>query len=127
MQDLITKIVAETGLVPQKAELAVGILLNLLASQGDKPKVQDLFAAMPGAHDLATKHGGGDGGGLMGKMAGGMMGGPLVVFAKLQGAGLNTDQIKTVATMTLQHAKDTAGVDRLRAAAANIPGISGYL
>jgi hypothetical protein len=123
MQDLITKIVAETGLIPQKAEQAVGILLNLLETQGDRAKVADLFAAIPGAQDLAAKHGGG----LMGMMAGGMMGGPLVVFAKLQGAGLNMDQIKTVATRTLQHAKDTAGIARVRAAAANIPGISGYL
>jgi hypothetical protein len=129
MQDLITKIVAETGLRPERAEQAVGILLNLLATQGDKAKVTELFTALPGAQDLVLRHGGdgASGGGLMGMLAGGMMGGPLAMITKLQSAGLNTDQIKSVAAMTLQHAMNVAGPERVRAAAANIPGVSGYL
>lgn len=123
MQDLIAKIVAETGLAPGKAEKSVGILLSLLATQGDKAKVVELFAVLPSAEALANIQSGG----LMGMMAGGMMGGPLVMFTKLQGLGLSMEQVKSVAALTLQHATSVAGIEKVRAAAANIPGISGYL
>jgi hypothetical protein len=129
MQDLIVRIVAETGLSSVVAEKAVGILLGLVATQGDKAGVAALFDRLPGAADLVKAHcgDGAAGSGLMGMLAGGMMGGPLAMFAKLQAAGLSMDQIKTVAAMTLHHAKSVAGADRVRVAAANIPGISGYL
>jgi predicted lipid-binding transport protein (Tim44 family) len=129
MQSLIAKIVKATGLEASKAEKAVGILLNLVATQGDKPKVAELFAKMPGAADLVAAHGGdgAGGGGLMGILAGGMMGGPLAMITKLQAIGLNVDQIKQVGTLTLNHAKKVAGVKAVREAAANIPGLNSYI
>ena len=129
MQELIANIMSATGLDQAKTEKAVGILLNLVATQGDKSKVADLFAAMPGSEDLVKQHGGDSagGGGLMGLLAGGMMGGPLAMITKLSAAGLSTDQIKQVAAITLDHVKKVVGPERLRAAAANIPGLSGYL
>jgi hypothetical protein len=129
MQDLIDTIVANTGLERPKAERAVGILLNLVATQGDKVKVDLLFEKMPGARELVMTHGGdgAGGGGLMGILAGGMMGGPLAMITKLQATGLSVDQIKQVGTLTLDHAKKVAGADALRAAAGNIPGLSSYI
>lgn len=129
MQSLISKITLATGLEPLKAEKAVGILLNLVATQGDKTKVAELFAKMPGAAELATAHGGdgAGGGGLMGMLAGGMMGGPLAMITKLQAIGLNVDQIKQVGTLTLNHAKKVAGIKAVREAAANIPGLNSYI
>jgi hypothetical protein len=129
MKELIDTITAQTGLTVDRAEKAIGILLNLLATQGDKAKVEELFAAMPGAAELAKTHGGDGaaGGGLLGMLAGGMMGGPLAMISKLSAAGLSTDQIKTVAVLTLDHAKAKAGPERVRAAAANIPGVGSYL
>ena len=79
MDELVTKISAATGLAPQKAEQALGIMLNLVKTQGNQNKVAELFAKLPGADALVAKHGG-DGassGGLLGMLAGGMMGGPL--------------------------------------------------
>jgi predicted lipid-binding transport protein (Tim44 family) len=129
MQVLISKITSSTGIEAAKAEKAVGILLNLVATQGDKSKVAELFAAMPGAEDLVKLHGGDSagGGGLMGILAGGLMGGPLAMITKLSAIGLSTDQIKQVAALTLDHAKQVVGPAKLRAVAANIPGLSGYL
>jgi hypothetical protein len=97
MQELIDRIVEKTGLAPEKAEKAAGIMLSLVKSQGDKNKVQQLFDAIPGAADLADRHGadGGKAGSLFNMLGGGMMGGPLVAVTKLQSAGLNMDQIKT--------------------------------
>ncbi len=129
MQDLITKIMATTNISAGKAEAAVGILLNLVATQGDKSKVEVLFKKMPGAADLAAKHGGdgAGGGGLMGILAGGLMGGPLAMITKLQAIGLSVDQIKKVGTLTLDHAKKQAGIKAVREAAANIPGLNTYI
>jgi predicted lipid-binding transport protein (Tim44 family) len=129
MQILVAEIVTKTGLTPATAEKAVGILFNLLVTQGDKPKVGELFNTMPGAEDLARKHGGdgAGGGGLMGILAGGLMGGPLAMITKLQAIGLSMDQIKQVGTLTLNHAKAAAGTDAVRAAVANIPGVNTYI
>jgi hypothetical protein len=129
MQDLITKIVATTNINAGKAEAAVGILLNLVVTQGDKAKVEALFKKMPGAADLAAKHGGdgAGGGGLMGILAGGLMGGPLAMITKLQAIGLNMDQVKQIGTLTLAYAKKKAGVKAVREAAANIPGLNTYI
>ena len=84
---------------------------------------------MPGAADLVAKHGGdgAGGGGLMGILAGGMMGGPLAMIVKLQAIGLSMEQMKVVGSATLDHLKHKGGVELVRAAAANIPGINSYI
>ena len=68
---------------------------------------------MPGAAELAREHGGDGagrgGGGLLGMLAGGMMGGPLAAISKLTSAGLSMDQIKALGTTTLDYAKEKAG------------------
>jgi hypothetical protein len=129
MQTLVADIVTKTGLAPATAEKAVGILLNLLATQGDKPKVEALFAKLPGASALAKTHGGdgAGGGGLMGILAGGLMGGPLAMITKLQATGLSTDQVKQVGAITLDYAKKEAGIKAVREAVANIPGLNSYI
>jgi hypothetical protein len=129
MQNLISKITNATGLDSATAEKAVGILLNLVATQGDKAKVATLFEKLPGAAELVAAHGGdgAGGGGLMGMLAGGLMGGPLAMITKLQAIGLNVDQIKKVGTLTLDHAKKQAGIKAVREAAANIPGLNTYI
>jgi hypothetical protein len=129
MQKLIDDIRLQTGSDSLKAEKAVGILLNLVATQGDKLKVAALFDQMPGAQALVAKHGGdGAGGvGLMGILAGGMMGGPLAMITKLQAIGFTTEQIKQIGTLTLDYAKAQAGIKAVREAAANIPGLNSYI
>jgi hypothetical protein len=111
------------------AEKATGIMLSLVRNQGDKSKVEDLFAALPGAAELADKYGGDGarGGGLMGMLGGGLMGGPLAAVSKLQAAGLNMDQVKVLGKETLNYAKENAGEDLVKQVANSIPGISGYL
>lgn len=129
MQELITKISAATGLDAARSEKALGIILNLVKSQGDQRKIGELFAKLPGAEDLATRFGG-DGaarGGLLGMLGGGLMGGPLAAISKLSAIGLTMDQIKVMGTMTLDYAKAKAGDQLVKEAAGSIPGLSGYL
>lgn len=128
MDELVTKISAATGLAPQKAEQALGIMLNLVRTQGNQNKVAELFARLPGAEALVARHGG-DGastGGLLGMLAGGMMGGPLAAVTKLSAAGLSMEQIKVVGTITMDYAKAKAGDDLVKQVAGSIPGLSGY-
>ncbi len=124
MQELIDTIVAQTGLTAEKAEQALGIVFNLIRAQGSPAKVRELFDAMPGAEALITKSGGG---GLMDKMAGGMMGGPLVAISKLQGLGLSMVEVKLLGSETLVFARSKAGDDVVRQAVSNIPGLGGYI
>jgi len=129
VQDLVETIARETGLLPAKAEQALGIMFNLLRNEGDRGKVEALFAKLPGAAELAAREGG-DGaakGGLLGLLGGGLMGGPLAAISKLSAAGLSTDQIKQVGTLTLAHAKAKAGPDLVREVAGSIPGLSGFV
>ena len=67
MQELIDRIVAASGLSPEKAEKGLGIMLNLIKTQGNQNKVQELFDKLPGAAELSLAQGGdgagaGDGG-----------------------------------------------------------------
>jgi hypothetical protein len=131
MQDLIGRIVAATGLPEDKATKALGIVLNLIQTQGNQNKVQELFEKLPGAAELARQQGGDGaghgGGGLLGMLAGGMMGGPLAAVSKLTSAGLSMDQIKALGTTTLDYAKEKAGPQLVKDVAGSIPGLSGYV
>jgi len=130
MRDLIGRLTAATGLSPEKAEKALGIVLNLIQTQGNQNKVRELFDKLPGAAELASQQGGdgaGRGGGLLGMLAGGMMGGPLAAISKLTAAGLSMDQIKVLGVTTLDYAKEKAGPQLVKEVAGSIPGLSGYV
>lgn len=131
MQDLIDRIMASTGLPQEKVTKALAIMLNLIQTQGNQNKVSELFDKLPGAAELAREQGGDGagrgGGGLLGMLAGGMMGGPLAAVSKLSAAGLSMDQIKALGTTTLDYAKEKAGPQLVKEVAGSIPGLSGYV
>jgi len=129
MDELIARISTATGLDTAKAERALGIMLSLVKTQGNQAKVAELFAKLPGADTLASQHGGDGAGkkGLLGMLGGGLMGGPLAAITKLQAAGLNMEQIKTLGSVTLGYAKEKAGDDLVKQVAGSIPGLGGYV
>ncbi|MGE3875009.1 MAG: DUF2267 domain-containing protein [Parvibaculaceae bacterium] len=129
MEELIARIVTNTGLDRVRAEKALGIMLSLVRTQGNQQKVGELFANLPGADELAKRYGGDGarGGGLLGMLGGGLMGGPLAAITKLQAAGLNMDQIKGLGAETLAYAKEVAGEDLVKQVAGSIPGLGGYV
>ena len=97
MQELIDRIVTVAGVTPERAAKALGIVLNLIQTQGNQNKVGELMDKLPGARALAEQHGGDGaghgGGGLLGMLAGGMMGGPLAAISKLYPDSLRTREI----------------------------------
>jgi hypothetical protein len=127
MQELIDRVTKATGLERQRAESAVGMTLFLIRKQGNRQKVDELFAKLPGAEKLAARHGDAAGrkGGILGAL-GGLVGGPLAAVAKLQAAGLTMDQIKTLGAEVLGYAKEKAGPEIVREATSSIPGLSGF-
>ena len=62
-------------------------MLSLVKTQGNQAKVAELFAKMPGADGAGARNTAMRGGGLLGKLGGGAMGGPLAAVAKLPGPG----------------------------------------
>ena len=129
MQDLIQQIAENLDIDEVIAERALGILLSLVRSHGNQNKVGELFDKLPGAADLADVHGseGDKGGGLFGRLGGGLMGAPLAAVAKLQTAGLDMPQIKALGQTVMDHAKDNAGEELVSDVASSIPGLSSYL
>jgi len=117
MQDLIARLKEATGLSEKKAEEALGIVLSLIKTQGNRGKVEALFAKLPGAEELALRHGGTGDGGLLGKLGGGLMGGPLVAISKLHAKGLSMAQIKALGSEVLSFAKEKAGDKLVKEAA----------
>jgi hypothetical protein len=129
MQELISRVAAAAGLDHQRTEKAVGIILSLVRAQGPRDKVDQLFERLPGAAELAERHGsdGAAKGGLLGLLGGGLMGAPLAAVGKLQAAGLSMTEIKAVGFEVLAYAKEKAGPDLVRDVAGSIPGLSGYV
>lgn len=126
MQELITSLSTQTGLAPATLEKAIGILVQLLREHAEPGPMAELLAKIPGAAALADQHGAAQASGLMG-LLGGAMGGPMAAVAKLQGAGLDLEQIKAVGAGVLEHAKQMAGPELVKQVADRVPGLSEFV
>ena len=126
MHELLTRVSAATGLDEGKAEAAVGIVLSLIRTEGDRHKVDELFARLPGAEALAARHAQAKSGGLLG-LLGGAVGGPLAAVGKLQAAGLSMEEISVLGRELLGFAREKAGEPLVSEVAGSIPGLSRYL
>ncbi len=135
MEELIQRIVANLGIDAALAEKAVGIILDLFRQHAPADKLAPLMAALPGAAELAERHGGGDaeGGGLgggLGGMLGGLMGGAgglMAAVSRLEAAGLTTNQARGVGNELLAFAKEKAGDATVDDVVKAIPGLSALL
>ncbi|MGV8839647.1 MAG: DUF2780 domain-containing protein [Bauldia sp.] len=114
MQEFVNQVASRLGVPASTASGAVGALLNLIKTSGDKGAVSELFAKLPGAktmaddaaHEAAEAPSGGGLGGLLGGLAGKVgLGGAAGGLAGLAGSGLGTGQIGTMAKMFVEWAK----------------------
>jgi hypothetical protein len=120
MDELIGRLVAETGIDPAAAEKAVGIILGFLVKEGPSDKVQPLLAKLPGAQALIDKANEG-GGGI--RSMGGLMGAGMRIMA----AGLSMGQVQGVARGVLSYTREKAGEDTVGKIAAAIPGLAQFI
>jgi predicted lipid-binding transport protein (Tim44 family) len=124
MNDIIRQVADATGIEPDVAEKALGLMLGFLEKEGDDAAVQTMLAAIPGAKDLVSQYAGdGSGGLLSGLMGGGIMG----LGQQLMGAGLGMGEITTLAKQTISVAKQYAGEEVVDRVVASIPGLSQFV
>lgn len=128
MDELISRIVAASGLDEGLARKAIGIILAFLQKEGPATEIEQLMSALPGAQELADTANGGKGG-LMG-MVGGLMGGGGGVMAlggQLMGAGLSMGQIQSVSKEMFAVGREKAGEDAMGAIVGAIPGLGQFV
>lgn len=124
MTEIITQIADATGIDPGVAEKALGMMLGFLEKEGDDAAVQRMIAAIPGAAELISAHGGdGSGGFLSGLAGGGIMG----LGQQLMGLGLGMGEITALARQTIALAKQYAGEELVDQVVASIPGLGQFI
>ena len=123
MDDLIERLVANTGIERPIAEKSVGVILDFLLKEGPTDKVQALIGQMPGAAGLvAVEQSGGGSGGFFGGM-GGIMG----AANRLMAAGLSMAQVQTVTREVVTYAREKAGEDTVGEIVGAVPGLSQFV
>jgi hypothetical protein len=120
MDELIGRLVAETGIDRTAAEKAVGIIFDFLVKEGPPDKVQPLLTKLPGAQALIDKadEGGSGIGGMGGLMGAGM---------RIMAAGLSMGQVQSVARAVLAYTREKAGAETVGKIAAAIPGLAQFV
>jgi hypothetical protein len=121
MDELIGRLVAETGIDRTVAEKAVGIILDFLVKEGPADKVQPLLAKLPGAEALMQKAAS-EGGGI-----GGLMGGVMGAGMRLMSAGLSMGQVQTITKAVIAYSREKAGEDAVGEIVAAIPGLAQFV
>jgi hypothetical protein len=128
MEELIARVVARTGLDPELASKAVGIIFAFLQKEAPAEEVTKMFAALPGAEALATANADTGGGGLMGAIGGMMGGGGLMALAgKLTGAGVGMGQMQGLGNELFAYGREKAGEDTMGAIVGAVPGLGQFV
>ena len=117
MDELLTRITAETGLDTASARRAVGSILAFLSAESDDPAVGTMIAKTPGAEEALAATGGDgySGGGIMALGAG------------LMGMGLDMGQIQTVARELVGFSRSHAGAETVDRFIASVPGLAQFV
>jgi len=117
MDELIGRLVADTGIDRAAAEEAVGIILDFLAKEGPADKVRPLLAKLPGAEALMQKAGSDEGG----------MGGVMGAGMRMMSAGLSMGQVQDVTRQFIAYARAKVGEEQVGEFVAAIPGLSQFV
>jgi hypothetical protein len=120
MDELIARLVAETGVDRAGAETAVGIILDFLLKEGPADKVRLLMTKLPGAEALLQKA---PGAGVMGSVMGGVMGAGM----RMMSAGLSMSQVQAVTRQFIAFAREKVGEDEVGEIVGAIPGLSQFV
>lgn len=119
MDELVGRLVANTGVSREAAEKAVGIILDFLLKEGPPEKVQALIAQLPGA-DALLQSAANEGGGMF-------MSGIMGAGTRMMGAGLSMGQVQGVTRETIAYAREKAGEDTVGEIVGAIPGLGQFI
>jgi hypothetical protein len=128
MDDLITRITQKTGLDPETAEKAVGIILGFLKKEGPPEEVEQMLQVMPQAEEMIAKgEAAAGGGGMMGAMGGMMGGGVMALGGKLMQVGVSMGQMQPLGKELFAYGREHAGEDAMGTLVASVPGLSQFV
>jgi hypothetical protein len=115
MDELVAKVVADTGVDAAVARKAVLIILRFLLREGPADKMGKLVDALPGTREAMEASEAGGTAGLMG------------VFNDLTAAGLGMSQIQAVAHSFGAFAREKADAETVNQIVASVPGLSQFV
>jgi hypothetical protein len=121
MEELLARVTKVTGLDPETASKAIGLILGFLKKEGPPEEVNQLLAAMPGAEEVVAQSGDGGPGGLIGGMMG-MGGGVMALGTKLMGAGVSVGQMQPLGRELFAYGREKAGEDVMGRSSDRSPG-----
>lgn len=128
MDELIARITARTGLDPDTARKAVGIILAFLKKEGPQEEVNRLIAAMPESERAMVEgEEAAGGGGMMGMMGGMMGGGVMALGGKLMQIGVGMNQMQPLGKELFTYGREQVGEDTLGPIVGAIPGLQQFV
>lgn len=126
MEELLARVTKVTGLDPDTATTAIGLILAFLRKEGPPQEVNQLLAAMPGAEAAVAQSGDGGPGGLVGSLMG-MGGGVMALGSQLMGAGVSMGQMQPLGRELFAFGREKAGEDVMGAIVGSVPGLSQFV
>ena len=128
MEELVQRVSTATGLEPETAHKAIGIVLNFMQKQITPEQSAAVLDKVPGAREAATgaaaeEEGGGVISGLMSTPAAGLMG----LANQLTSAGLGMSQMQILGREMFAFLRQHAGEDAVGELAAAIPGLHQFM
>lgn len=114
MDELVEQISSNTGIDPETARNAIGIVFKFLLDQGKGNKVQELIKSLPGSEEAVA---------AAPDVGGGVMG----VFNGLTAIGLGMGQIQEVTREVIAFANTHVGDDAVREIVGSIPGLNQFV
>jgi hypothetical protein len=129
IEDLLPDAAARTGLSETQVLAALAGSLGLIKKHGDPPRVQALFAGVPGTADLADagqaaapKPKGGFLGGLAKAAGGAAAPDALALLDRLKAQGVGADDLKALLPVARTFVQGRTGKDLLGDALRSVPG-----
>ncbi len=127
MEELLARITNATGLDPETATKAIGLILAFLKKEGPPDEVNQLLAAMPGSEQIVAQSGDGGPGTLMGSMMGMGGGGVMALGSQLMSAGVSMGQMQPLGRELFAYGREKAGEDVMGPIVGSIPGMSQFV
>ncbi|MGH0000754.1 DUF2780 domain-containing protein [Pseudovibrio ascidiaceicola] len=126
MHVLVDRITERTGLDPEKAQPAVGIMLNFIAKNSSKEEVEALLEAFPAAEGFLAIDEATENKGLLGGLASKMNAsvGVLAALNEMTSLGLSVEEIQQVAKETVQYTREKVGAEMADEIVARVPGLA---
>jgi hypothetical protein len=116
MDELMERLETKAGVGPDAARKSIAAILGYLDRNAPAQRMEELYAAVPGARELV---GAGGGGGLFGGGIAGLLG----VYSQLKSAGLTSEQMQSAGVELLAFTREKVGDEAINDVIASVPAL----